>query len=194
MILGILFLLGGSALVVLAFQRLRGVSDPEWVRSESTRLVIAPASGQDEPRVTLWRGDAAVFGPCWATWDLPAGMSSAIAPLSEGGEYRVAGAVDLAGEDALGTGDPRLSRTLRTALGTSALVLAPTSGRRAVLLHATARGARGSAAGIGIEQGRLDALIGLLGDPTGLRVEVVRRRVQRGGWGGAQDRRQRGRA
>lgn len=193
MILGILFLLGGAALLVMAFLRLRAARDPDWVRSGATRLVIAPAAGQDEPRVALWRGDRVVFGPYRAAWDVPRNMGSLPAPLSGSGEYRVAGAVDLGAEDALGTGDPGLAKVLRNALGTSALVLVPVSGDRPVLLHGTARGARGSAGGIGIEQSHLDALIGRLGDPTGLRVEVVRRRVQRAGWGGAQEQRQRGR-
>ncbi|MBR0670436.1 hypothetical protein [Neoroseomonas soli] len=193
MILGILFLLGGAAFFVMALRHLRAAGDPNWVRSGTTRLVVGPVAGQDEPRVALWRGDGVAFGPCRSTWDPTPAMGGVPTPVSGSGEYRVAGAVDLSAEDALGTGDVRLAKTLRRELGSSALLLLPITGDRPVLLHGTVRGARGSAGGIGIEQGQLDALIGILGDPAGLRVEVVRRRVQRAGWGGAQDKRHRGR-
>ncbi len=193
MILGILFLLGGAACTLMAFRRLRGMRDPGWVQSEDTRLVISPAQGQDEPRVTLWRGDGIAFGPCWATWDPPQGMKVVSAPLPGSGSYRVAAAVDLGADDPLGTGDARLANLLRDALGSQALVLLPSAGDRPVLLHGTTLNARGSATGIGVEEAHLAALVAMLGDPVGLRVDVVRRRVQRGGWGSAQDQRQRGR-
>lgn len=193
MILGILFLLGGAVFLVLALRRLRAVKDPNWVRSEETRLVIEPPAGQDTPRATLWRGGGIAFGPCPAIWDPPQAMRSLPAPVPGSGSFRVAGAVDLEAEDALGTGDARLAKTLREEIGPRALVLRPEAGDRPVLLHGIKRGARGSAGGIGIEQGQLDGLIALVGDPTGLRVVVTRRRVQRSGWGGAQGQRQRGR-
>ncbi|MBW6402009.1 hypothetical protein KPL78_29455 [Roseomonas sp. HJA6] len=193
MILGILFLLGGAFFVLLAWRRLRGARDPNWVRADGTRLVVEPAPGQDTPRVTLWRGDGVAFGPCGASWDPPKDMRSLPPPLPGSGIFRVACAADLDAEDAFGTGDGRLARTLRDALGTRALLLMPVDGDRPVLLHGRKRGARTSAGGIGIEQAQLDALVALLGDPAGLRVEVRRRRVQRSGWGGAQGQRQRGR-
>jgi hypothetical protein len=121
-------------------------------------------------------------------------MTAVPAPVRGSGSYRVLAAVDLSGEDALGTGDARLARMLAGALGRSALILAPEEGDRPILLHGTTRGARGSAAGIGVEQAHLDRLIELVGDPVGLRVEIERRRVQRAGWGGAQAHRHRARA
>lgn len=191
MILGILLLLGGGAFLVLAYRRLRAARDPNWVRAEATRLRIGPMPGQDEPRLALWRGDRLAFGPVPVAWDPPEGMAALPAPATGSGTYRVMGAVDLAGDDAFGTGDPRLAQTLRGALGTGALLLAPEGGDRPVLLHGTGRNAGGSAAGFGIKQAQLDALLAALGDPAGLRVEVVRRRVQRSGWGGAQGQRRR---
>lgn len=180
MILGILLLLGGFACLVMAVLRLRGPGDA--IRAQAAmRLVIGPTPGRDETRILLHRGDGVAFGPHPARWD-PASS------LTAGGSWRVAAAVDLGAEDALGTGDPRLAAALRRAVGQRALVLEPVSGGRPVLLHAG-----GSAGGIGIKRAHLDALIALLGDPTGLQVELVRRRVQRAGWGVAQDHRRRAR-
>ena len=115
------------------------------------------------------------------------------APVSGSATFQVAGAVDLSAKIAPASGDAGIPEALRGAFGSQALVLMPVGGDRPVLLHGTARGARGSAGGIGIEEAHLAALIAMLGDPTGLRVEVVRRRVQRAGWGGVQGQRQRGR-
>lgn len=193
MILGILLLLGGVVCLVMAQRSLRALHDPNWLRGEATSLVIGPMRGQDEPRILLRRGERVPFGPYWATWDPPAGMPGVAAPVTASGRYRVSAAVDLSGEDALSTGDTRLAGMLRSALGPQALLLLPEDGGRPVLLHGTMRGARGSAGGIGIEQAHLDELMAMLGDPAGLRVEVVRRRVQRAGWGGAQAQRHRGR-
>lgn len=194
MILGILFVAGAVGLVLMAVRELRVARRGDWVRAEGTRLVIGPLPGQDEPRMTLQRDRSLAFGPYWATWDPPAGMTAVPAPVRGSGSYRVLAAVDLSGEDAFGTGDARLARTLAGALGRSALILAPEQGDRPILLHGTSRGARGSAAGIGVEQAHLDRLIELVGDPVGLRVEIERRRVQRAGWGGAQAQRHRARA
>ncbi|MBR0678755.1 hypothetical protein GXW77_21515, partial [Roseomonas alkaliterrae] len=186
MILGFLFVAGAVGLVLMAVRELRAARRGDWVRAEGTRLVIGPLPGQDEPRMTLQRDRSVAFGPYWATWDPPAGMTAVPAPVRGSGSYRVLAAVDLSGEDAFGTGDARLARTLAGALGRSALILAPEQGDSPILLHGTTRGARGSAAGIGVEQAQLDRLIELVGDPVGLRVEIERRRVQRAGWGGAQ--------
>jgi hypothetical protein len=194
MILGFLFVAGAVGLVLMAVRELRVARRGDWVRAEGTRLVIGPMPGQDEPRMTLQRDRSVAFGPYWATWDPPAGMTAVPAPVRGSGSYRVLAAVDLSGEDALGTGDARLARMLAGALGRSALILAPEEGDRPILLHGTTRGARGSAAGIGVEQAHLDRLIELVGDPVGLRVEIERRRVQRAGWGGAQAHRHRARA
>ncbi len=193
MILGILFLIGGAVFVFLALRGLRVAQDPDWVRADGTRLVIGPVAGQDEPRVTLWRHGGVAFGPHWATYDPPRGMRGLLAPVSGSGTFRVATAVDLRGTDGFGVGEARLARSLGDALGTKALLLMPENGDRPILLHGTARGARGSAGGVGIEQAHLDQLLDLLGDPAGLRVEVVRRQLTRAGWGGAQSQRHRGR-
>ena len=193
MILGFLFVAGAVGLVLMAVRELRVARRGDWVRAEGTRLVIGPLPGQDEPRMTLQRDRSVAFGPYWATWDPPAGMTAVPAPVRGSGSYRVLAAVDLSGEDAFGTGDARLARTLAGALGRSALILAPEQGDSPILLHGTTRGARGSAAGIGVEQAHLDRLIELVGDPVGLRVEIERRRVQRAGWGGAQAHRHRAR-
>ncbi|MBB5691264.1 hypothetical protein FHS88_003417 [Roseomonas alkaliterrae] len=193
MILGFLFVAGAVGLVLMAVRELRAARRGDWVRAEGTRLVIGPLPGQDEPRMTLQRDRSVAFGPYWATWDPPAGMTAVPAPVRGSGSYRVLAAVDLSGEDAFGTGDARLARTLAGALGRSALILAPEQGDSPILLHGTTRGARGSAAGIGVEQAQLDRLIELVGDPVGLRVEIERRRVQRAGWGGAQAHRHRAR-
>lgn len=193
MILGILFVLGAGALFAAAFLALRAARRGDWVRAPGTRLVIGPPPGQDEPRVTLQRDRGVAFGPFRANWEPPAGMTAVPAPVRGSGTYRVLAAVDLSAEDAFATGDARLARALADALGRSALVLAPEEGGRPILLHGTAQGARGSAAGIGVEQAHLDRLIEILGEPAGLRVVVERRRVQRAGWGGAQAQRHRGR-
>ncbi|MEO3470434.1 hypothetical protein AAFN86_01115 [Roseomonas sp. CAU 1739] len=193
MILGILFLLGGAACLAMALRSLRAMRDPDWVRADQTCLVISPVQGQDEPRIMLRRGEGVAFGPYWATWDPPKAMAGLPAPVTGSGRYRVAALLDLGTEDPLGTGDARLAAMLRKALGARALLLQPEDGQRPVLLHGGVRGAAGSAGGIGIESAHLDALLGMLGDPAGLRVEVVRRRVQRAGWGGAQGQRQRAR-
>lgn len=193
MILGFIFLLGGAAMIVLALRWLRAATDPGGPGAAVLHLVVAPPPGQNEPRVTLRRGDGIVLGPYRASWDPPKGMEGVPAPVSGSGRFQVVGAVDLRAEDALGTGDPRLAKLLRDGLGASALVLAPLDGDRPLLLHGGPRGRRGSLAGIGMEQVQLDALIDTLGDASGLRVEVQRRRVQRMGWGGAQGQRQRSR-
>lgn len=193
MIIGSLFLLGGAALILLGFRMLRALHNPGLGRTKGVRLVISTGGGQDAPQVALWRGADVVFGPCRATWDPPQSMRDVPAPTPQSGVYRVLAAVDLSAEDAFGTDDPRLAGTLREGFGTSALLLEPVSGDRPVLLHGTGRNARSSAGGVGIEQAQLDKLIRMLGDPAGLRVEVVRRRVQRAGWGGAQGQRHRAR-
>lgn len=193
MILGVIFLLGGAAMIAMAVRRLRSARNPNSPGADVLHLLVAPLPGQNEPRVTLRRGDGIVLGPYRANWDPPRGMDGVPAPISGSGQFQVAAAVDLGAEDALGLGEPRLAKLLRESLGSSALILTPVNGDRPVLLHGGPRGARGSVAGIGMEQVNLDALIDAVGDPVGLRVDVQRRRVQRMGWGGAQGQRQRSR-
>lgn len=193
MILGILLLLLGIVFFFLAWRRLRVTTDPDWVRADGTRLVIESAAGQDTPRATLWRNGGVAFGPCAVSWDPPKAMRELPTPTIGSATYRVSAAVDLGAEDAFNTGDPALARVLRESLGSRALVLVPPDGERPVLLHGLPRQARLSAGGIGIGEDRLAALLALLGNPAGLRVEVKRRRVQRAGWGQAQEQRRRGR-
>jgi hypothetical protein len=176
-ILGILLLLGGIACLVAGFRRLRRPQGGD----APPRLVIAPAQGSDEPRILLRRGDGIAFGPHPARWDPARSMATS-------GTWRVIAALDLAGKDALGTGDAALAGRLGDALGRRALVLEPLSGGRPLLLHAG-----GSAGGIGIAPRHLDGLLAMLGNPAGLEVELVRRRVRRAGWGAAQGHRRRGR-
>ena len=178
MILGILFLIGAAALVFLAWRQLRALRSGDWVREGDTRILVSGAAGQ-EPRLVLEARGAAVFGPVPATWDPPRGMTGVPPPVSRSGTYRVLGLVRLDGKDALGAGD--------------ALVLAAEDGGRPILLQGLAATGSGSAGGIGIGKTRLTQLLAVVGDPAGLRVEVVRRRVTRGGWGPQQERRHRGR-
>lgn len=192
MILGILLMLGAVALFVLAFRRLRAARDPAWVRAAATRLVIAPAAGASEPELALRHGETVAFGPVRASWDAPPSMSAVPAPVTGSGEYRVAAALDLSAEDAFGTGNARLAKLLREAIGPAALLLTSETAERPALLHGAPR-ARGSVVGVAIAPESLDGLTALLGDPAGLRVQVVRRRVQRAGWGTAQGQRHRGR-
>ena len=60
-----------------------------------------------------------------------------------------------------------------------------------MLLHAVTSDADGAPGGIALQRARFDALVARIGDPAGLEVEVIRRRVQRAGWGGERARRRR---
>lgn len=179
MILGILLLMGGGTFLILAFMRLRGANAAQ---ADTPRLVIGPMAGRDDARIMLLGGGGIIFGPHPARWDAARSMTA-------GGKWRVATAVDLSGEvDALAAGDARLAATLRGGVGPRAMVLEPLTGGRPVLLHTG-----GSAGGVGIAPAHLDALFALLGNPAGLEVELVRRNVQRAGWGSAQGQRRRAR-
>lgn len=193
MILGILFLLGGGALILFGWRQIAGARSGAWVTAEGTRILVTTAPGAEVPRLSLESRGATLFGPVPAAWDPPRGMAAVPAPVTGSAAYRVGALVDLSGEDALGTGDPRLAKMLRGAFGGTALVLAPEAGDRPVLLQGLSAVADGSAGGIGIGQTRLEGLLGLVGKPEGLRVEVVRRRLVRRGWGPQQARRHRAR-
>lgn len=193
MILGILFLLAGGALILLVWRRLGGARSGAWVTAEGTRILVAAPPGAEVPQLSLESGGATLFGPVPAAWDPPRGMAGVPAPVTGSGAYRVSALADLSGEDALGAGDARVAGMLRGAFGGTALVLAPETGDRPILLQGLPAVADGSAGGIGIGQTRLEGLLRLLGRPEGLRVEVVRRRVVRRGWGPQQARRHRAR-
>lgn len=183
MILGLLFLLGAGALFFLAWRQLRRARAGGWTKAEGTRLLVTLLPGREAPSLMLESGGATLFGPVAAAWDPPRGMAGVPAPVVGSATYRVLAVADLGAEDALATGDARLARSLRDAFGGTAMVLAPETTDRPILLHGQPPRATGSAGGVGIEQARLDGLLAVVGDAQGLRVEIVRRRLQRGGWG-----------
>jgi hypothetical protein len=194
MILALLFLLGGIVLAGMVWHTLRRASSGDWVRAEGTRLLVETEPGAEAPRLSLTAGGGNMFGPVAADWEPPAALAAALGnPGAEPGRlggavtpgsWRVSAAVDLDAPDALGSGTPALDEALRKSLGRSALVLERVGGGVApVLLHGRNGRTEGSVGGIAVEHARLALLQSRLGDPTGLAVEVVRRRIQRAGWG-----------
>lgn len=194
MILGLLLLAGGVALIVLAWRSVRGASGGDWVRAPETRLTVETDPGAEAPRLTLTGSGGSLFGPVAADWAPPRALAAALgnpeqAPRRLGGTvatgaWRVAAAVDLGAPDALGSGTPALDEAIRKAVGRTAMVLVRVGGDAApVLLHGRDGRTEGSIGGIAVEHARLATLQSRLGDPTGLKVEVVRRRIQRAGWG-----------
>lgn len=192
MSVAILFLLCAAGLLWLAWRQTRALTTGEWVRAAGTRLRVGTPPGREAALVSLERGGTVVHGPLPAEWDPPPSVARMMldaagsdpAVLARGGAYRVLGAVDLAGDDPLGTGDAALTAALHDAFGHTAIVLVP-EGRDGppVLLHGLPKTARGSAGGVGVEQSRLDTLLQVTGDPAGMLVEIERRRIRRGGWG-----------
>lgn len=202
MILGILFLFGAVALVVIAWSALRRAAGGAPVRGEGARIVVEAPAGMAAPRLRLEGGGTVTFGPVAAEWAPRAAVSQALGnpeaqPGRAGGAattgtWRVVALVDLAAADAFGTGDAALDRRLAESLGGRAMLLEREGGGAApMLLHAVASDADGSLGGIALQVARFDALVARAGDPAGLPVEVVRRRVQRAGWGGERSRRRR---
>jgi len=194
MILGLLFLTGGVALLVLAWRAVRIASEGDSARAEGTRLTVESESGGETPRLTLIRNGGTAFGPVAADWTPPDAAAAALGnpeatPGRLGGAvrtgaWRVAAAVDLGAPDALGSGAPGLDEALRKAIGRTALVLERVGDDGPpALLHGKGGRSEGSIGGIAIEHARLAALLARLGDPTGLKVDVLRRRIQRAGWG-----------
>lgn len=199
MILASLFLLGAMVLLVLAWRALRpgaaGAVAPD-------RLVVEAAAGDDVPSLRLERGGAIAFGPVAARWMPHPGLASALgnpdaAPGRLGGppmtgRWRVVAMADLTAPDVIASGEPALDAPLREALGPAALVLERVEGGAPpMLLHGVFALNAGSLGGIAIETARFAELAPLLGNPEGLEVEVVRRRIQRAGWGGERAHRRR---
>jgi hypothetical protein len=60
-----------------------------------------------------------------------------------------------------------------------------------MLLHGVGSQADGSIGGLSLPQARYDDLVARLGDPKGLALDVIRRRIQRAGWGGERAQRRR---
>ncbi|MBR0681386.1 hypothetical protein GXW74_12895 [Roseomonas eburnea] len=200
MMLAVLFLLAGLAMPVLAWRVLRRADRPGG-GGASPRLLVTVPAGEETPRLTVQRGDAVVFGPVRAEWSAPPAMARLLGnPDREAGRpgspvatgtYRVLGVADTAA--ALpGSGDAALDDRLRQAIGPTAMVLAPVADGAPILLHGLVAKEKGSAGGIAIPPSALDRLLGVLGDAQGIEVEVVRRRIQRSGWGVGGSRRRRG--
>jgi hypothetical protein len=108
------------------------------------------------------------------------------------GRWRVAALLDLAAPDTFGTGDAALERRLAESLGGSAMLLERVDGGAApMLLHGVGSQTDGSIGGLSLPQARYDDLVARLGDPKGLALDVIRRRIQRAGWGGERAQRRR---
>lgn len=200
MILATLFLLGAAALLLLAWRALR--RDSGVGAAGGSRLVLRTAPGKETPALSLENGGVVVFGPVTASWtpDLtvsralgnPGAVPGQVGGAAPAGTWRITALVDLAAADALGSGQAALDGRLRRALGDHALLVEHADGGAPpILLHGRSREAIGSAGGIAMQRERFAALLVRLGDPVGLPVEVVRRRIRRAGWGGEQAQRRR---
>lgn len=163
----------GLLLLARGWRALRGLLRGDWVRAPRTRLLVTPRPGSNAPALTLERDGVALFGPVPLRWGEAPGKAGAAAgdagPAS--GVYRVAAACRLdAPEEALA----------RQCFGASVLLLQREGDGAPLLLHALAR-SRGEAPGaLGLAPA---ALLELLGDPRGLRLELLRRDIRRAGWG-----------
>lgn len=201
MILSILFLLGAVVLVLLAWRSLRAARGGGAQSGAPLRLVVELARGDDRPGLRLERGDAVLFGPIAAPWSPPAALSQALgnAEATPGrlggamlpGTYRVVALVDLSGTDVLASGAAALDKPLREALGASALLLEAVEGGAPLLLHGADGRAGGSIGGVCLPVARFTELVGMVGSAPGLSVDIVRRRIQRAGWGGERAHRRR---
>jgi hypothetical protein len=203
MILGTLFLLGAMALVFFAWRALRRASGGDWVRDAGTRIVIEAPAGQEAPRLRLESGSTVLFGPVAAEWAPRAALSQALGnpaavPGRAGGAattgaWRVVAMVDLAAPGAFDTGDAALDRRLAESLGGRAMLIESVGGGAApMLLHGVGSHTDGSLGGLAVQARRFGELAARIGNPEGLAVEVLRRRIQRAGWGGERAQRRRG--
>jgi hypothetical protein len=201
MILATLFILGGLAMAWLAWRAIASARDGGWVRGAGTCLVIEAAPRREKPELRLVSGDAILFGPIAADWapapdlSLALGNPEAVPGRAGGavmpGTYRVLALLDLTAPDAIASGTTALDPLLRRQWGDRVVLLAPdAAGRPPILLHAVQNGGRGPG-GIAVARGMIEALTARTGDPAGLAVEVIRRRIRRDGWGKAQASRQR---
>lgn len=193
MILSLLFVLGAAALVFLAWQSLRVARRGDGPGAAPLRLVVEIARGDDRPGLRLERGDTVLFGPIAAPWAPPASLAQALGnaeavPGRLGGAvlpgaYRVVALVDLSGADVLASGAAALDEPLRQALGASALLLERVDGGAPLLLHGADGRAGGSLGGVSLPVARFADLVGMVGTLPGLPMEIIRRRIQRAGWG-----------
>jgi hypothetical protein len=201
MILSVLLLLGTVALLVLAWQSLRAARGGGGPSAAQPRLVVELARGDDRPGLRLERGGAVLFGPIAAPWAPPPALSEALgnAEATAGrlggamkpGTYRVVALVDLSGADVLGSGAVALDEPLRKALGPSALLLDAAEGGTPLLLHGADGRSGGSLGGVSLPVARFAELVGMVGATPGLPMEIIRRRIQRAGWGGERAHRRR---
>ncbi|WP_431285640.1 hypothetical protein ACQW02_12890 [Humitalea sp. 24SJ18S-53] len=201
MILATVFLLGAAILLVLArrnLRRARGGGDE--VRASDTRLVLKAEPGTETPSLWLERGGVVIFGPVAAAWaphldnaqafGNPEALPGRAGGAVVAGRYHVVAMVDLSAHDAIGSGQTALDERLRNTLGNSAMVLEPVDGGAPpILLHGVFSLGGGSPAGIALQARHFLDMTGRLGNPEGLTVEVIRRRIQRAGWGGERGRR-----
>jgi hypothetical protein len=203
MILGILFLVGAVALLFVAWRALRRASGGDWVRGADTRIVVKAPPGQEAPQLRLDSGGAVMFGPVAAEWAPSTALSRALGnpqarPGQAGGAaptgaWRVVAMVDLMAPGAFDTGDAALDRRLAESLGGRAMLLESVGGGAApILLHGVNSHADGSLGGVALQSARFGELAARIGSPEGLAVDVVRRRIQRAGWGGERAQRRRG--
>jgi hypothetical protein len=202
MILGILFLLGAVALVVMAWSTLRRANGGDWVRAEGTRIVVEVPPGREAPRLRLESAGTVMVAAAAVEWAPRRAVSQAlgnpdavpgrIGGAAATGRWRVVALLDLAAPDTFGTGDAALDRRLAESLGGSAMLLERVDGGAApMLLHAFGSQANASIGGLSLPNARYDDLVARLGDPKDLAVDVIRRRIQRAGWGGERAQRRR---
>ncbi len=193
MTLAVLFILVALGLLFMAWRGLRDVRRGDWAKAAGTRLLVAPPPREEAPQLSLESGRAVLFGPEPATWRPPVLVSRALGnadgeagrpggPVAAG-TYRVAEVVDLRATEGLGTGDASLDEAVRAGFGPVAMLLEPASGGASILLHGQDPQARGSTGGIAIAPARMEALLGVVGDPRGMQVDVLRRDIRRSGWG-----------
>jgi len=201
MILALLFIGGGLAMAWFAWRAIASARSGDWVRSAGTRLVIEAAPRKETPELRLASGTTTLFGPVMAFWAPAPVLSKALGnpeavPGRAGGAtmpgtYRALALLDLTAQDAIACGTTALDGPLRKQLGDRAMLLDPEAeGRPPILLHVRQHGGTGPG-GIAVEAGTIEALTARTGDPAGLVVEVIRRRIRRDGWGKAQESRQR---
>jgi len=173
-----------SGLLLLGYGMLRTLR-AGWrnlAHHRHTYLRIALPPRKDRPVLTLVRGPDVLFGPVMAQWNTAATIATACGNASRdpalpggdvpAGRYHVMEAADISGA----------AEPIRRGLEPLALILQPEKGGRDILLHGVRRNGLGSG-GVAVLNGSLEALLQQFGNPHGLRVEIERRDIRRGGWG-----------
>lgn len=198
MTLGILFLVGAAVLLGLAWRGLRQTAGG----AGPGRIVAEVPAGQGAPRLRAEGDGAVLFGPVAAEWaprravaqalGNPDAIPGRLGGAAATGTWRALALIDLTAPEAFGSGDAALDRRLAGSLGGSALLLArEDGGAPPMLLHGVANQVEGSIGGIALDAARFDELVAMVGRPEGVAVEVLRRRIQRAGWGGERAQRKR---